>query len=217
MLVTCIWDWYASDNKLPGTPRGSSKKPKAGKSPTCRLWMADANSHISCCSHAITLLRPCHIPAMALKGRFQKGIVVAQQGNGMACVNQTRPHCVNQMGKTQSNTLAEWHDKGTAWEQHGNGMVCVNQPLVGEADTQKLVFCWPCISTYACNETNLMHYLSSVYSTTIPPHVLGLLVAHHQEVTMCIWDSWYVLYVLVSCQCAWLKWNTFQPGPLTVD
>jgi hypothetical protein len=27
-----------------------------------------------------------------------------------------------------------------------------------------------------------MHYLSSVYSVTIPLHVSGLLVAHHQEV-----------------------------------
>jgi hypothetical protein len=34
------------------------------------------------------------------------------------------------------------------------------------------------------NETNLMHYLSSVYSVTIPLHVSGLLVAHHQEVAM---------------------------------
>jgi hypothetical protein len=39
------------------------------------------------------------------------------------CVNQTRPHCVNQMGKTQSKHLAE---------RQGNGMVCVNQPLGGE-------------------------------------------------------------------------------------
>jgi hypothetical protein len=36
---------------------------------------------------------------------------------------------------------------------------------------------------YACNETNFMHYVSSVYSVTIPVHVLGLLVAHHKEVT----------------------------------
>jgi hypothetical protein len=43
-----------------------------------------------------------------------------------------------------------------------------------------------------------MHCLSSVYSVTIPLHVLGLLVAHHQEVTMYICDSWYVLYVLVN-------------------
>jgi hypothetical protein len=27
----------------------------------------------------------------------------------MVCVNQTRPHCVNQMGKTQSKPLAERH------------------------------------------------------------------------------------------------------------
>jgi hypothetical protein len=53
----------------------------------------------------------------------------------MACVNQTRPHCVNQMGKTQSNPLAERHGnsmgtagerqgngRGTAGERHGNGM-----------------------------------------------------------------------------------------------
>jgi hypothetical protein len=33
----------------------------------------------------------------------------------MACVNQTRPHYVNQMGKTQSNDLAERHGRGTAW------------------------------------------------------------------------------------------------------
>jgi hypothetical protein len=53
-----------------------------------------------------------------------------------------------------------------------------------------------CTEKYACNETNLMHYLSSVYSVTIPLYVSGLLVAHHQEVTMYICDSWYVLYVL---------------------
>jgi hypothetical protein len=39
----------------------------------------------------------------------------------MACVNQTRPHCVNQMGKTQSNDLAERHGRGTAGDQQGNG------------------------------------------------------------------------------------------------
>jgi hypothetical protein len=30
-------------------------------------------------------------------------------GNGMACMNQTRPHYANQMGKTQSKPLAERH------------------------------------------------------------------------------------------------------------
>jgi hypothetical protein len=47
--------------------------------------------------------------AVALRGRFQNGMIVAWQGIGMACVNQTWPHFVNQMGKTQSKPLAERH------------------------------------------------------------------------------------------------------------
>jgi hypothetical protein len=84
-------------------PCHSPTVPKAGRSPTCCLWTADANSHT-----------PCRSPAVALRGRFQNGIFVAWQGNGMACVNQKWSHCVNQMGKTQSKPLAKWHDKGTA-------------------------------------------------------------------------------------------------------
>ena len=34
---------------------------------------------------------------------------------GMASVNQTRQHCVNQMGKTHSKLLAARHSRGTAW------------------------------------------------------------------------------------------------------
>jgi len=37
-------------------------------------------------------------------------------------VNKTRPHCVNQMGKTHSKPLAERHGRGTAWARHGGGM-----------------------------------------------------------------------------------------------
>jgi hypothetical protein len=33
----------------------------------------------------------------------------------------------------------------------------------------------------ACNETNLIHYLSSDYSVTTTLHDSALLVAHHQE------------------------------------
>jgi hypothetical protein len=51
----------------------------------------------------------------------------------------------------------------------------------------------------ACNETKLMHYLSSVYSVTIPLYVSGFLVDHHQEVTMYICDNWYVLYWKQDC------------------
>jgi hypothetical protein len=55
-----------------------------------------------------------------------------------------------------------------------------------------------------------MHYLSPVYSVTTPLHVSGLLAAHHQEVTMYIWDNWYVLYVLVDCRWAWIEWARRQ-------
>jgi hypothetical protein len=59
--------------------------------------------------HAVPMPFPCREPAVALRGRFQ---------NGMACVSQTRPHCVNQMGKKQSKPLAELHGRGTSWERH---------------------------------------------------------------------------------------------------
>jgi hypothetical protein len=54
--------------------------------------------------------------------------------------------------------------------------------------------------TSSCNETNPMHYLSSIYSVTTLVHVSGLLVAHHQEVTMYLCDNWYLFYVLVDCR-----------------
>ena len=49
--------------------------------------------------------------------------------HGMASVNQTRPHCVNQMGKTHSKRLAARHGRGTVWARHGHGMLCVNRSL----------------------------------------------------------------------------------------
>jgi len=47
----------------------------------------------------------------------------------MASVNQTRPHCVNQMGKTHSKPLAARHGRGIARAWHWHGMLCVNRPL----------------------------------------------------------------------------------------
>jgi hypothetical protein len=41
-----------------------------------------------------------------------------RHGRGMASVNQTRPHCVNQMGKTHSKPLVARHGRGTAWARH---------------------------------------------------------------------------------------------------
>jgi hypothetical protein len=95
-------DWYASDINLRGTPRGSRKKPNVGRSPTWLLWTADANSHMPC---------PCHGAPWPWEVAFR----TAWSGHGMAYVNQTQPHCVNQMGKTQSKPLAARHGRGTAW------------------------------------------------------------------------------------------------------
>jgi hypothetical protein len=50
---------------------------------------------------------------------------------------------------------------------------------------------------YASHGTNLMHYVPSVYSDTVPLHVSGWLIAHHQEVTIHICNKWYVMYVPV--------------------
>ena len=43
-------------------------------------------------------------------------------------------------------------------------------------------------------QTNLMHYLSSVYFVNQPLHVSGIFVAHHQEV--------YCLYTTIGTCCA---------------
>jgi hypothetical protein len=131
LLVYSLTDWFASDNNVRGIPRGSRKKPNAGSSPTCRLWTADTNSHMRCQCRTHAALW------VALRSRFQNGMVVARHecgtgaawawhGIGMACVNQTRPHSVNQIRKTQSKPLLARHGRGTVWTRCGNGKVCVN-------------------------------------------------------------------------------------------
>jgi hypothetical protein len=70
------------------------------------------------------LIRTCHampMPrcAVVLRSHFQNGMVVAWHGCSMGCVNQTRPYCVNQTGKTQSKPSAVWHRRRMAWDQYG--------------------------------------------------------------------------------------------------
>ena len=48
----------------------------------------------------------------------------------MATVNQTRPHRVNQMGKTHSKPLAARHDRGTAWARHAMCESALMHPIV---------------------------------------------------------------------------------------
>ena len=45
-------------------------------------------------------------------------MVGAWHGHGMASVNQSRPHCINLLGKTHSKPLAARHGRGTVWARH---------------------------------------------------------------------------------------------------
>jgi len=80
-----------------------------------------------------TTPRPCHAPTMPFLSRPQHGrretamlcrglekndMVRARYLRGMSRVNQTRPDCVNQMGKTHSKPLEARHGRGTAWARH---------------------------------------------------------------------------------------------------
>jgi RecB family exonuclease len=56
--------------------------------------------------------------AVLCRGLEKNGMVRAGHGRGMASVNQTRPHCVNQMRKAHSKPLAARHGRGTAWARH---------------------------------------------------------------------------------------------------
>jgi hypothetical protein len=91
----CEEDWYASDNNLRGTPLGSRKKPNPGRYPTGPLSTA-----------------------VLCRGLEKNGVVRAWHGHGMASVNQTGPHCVNQMGKAHSKPFTARHGRGTAWVRH---------------------------------------------------------------------------------------------------
>jgi len=132
-LTTCNWDRYASDNNFPGTRRGSRKKPIAGTSPTGRL------STVALC-----------------RGVEKNGMVGARHGLDMASVNQTRPHCVNQMWKTRSKPLAARHGRGTAWARHAmcesalmvlTTAVCGHQQCLG-TEHSSAILCLPLVFSY---------------------------------------------------------------------
>jgi len=68
-----------------------------------------------CRAHAAPPAVLCRGFEKSLSERHCRSTAGARHGHGVVCVNQTRPHCVNQMGKTQSKPLATRHDRGTAW------------------------------------------------------------------------------------------------------
>ena len=74
-----------------------------------------SNSHVPCGAHAVL----CRGLEKQLSERHGRSTAGARHGHDMVCVNQTWPHCVNQMGKTQSKPLGTRHDSGTARARHG--------------------------------------------------------------------------------------------------
>ena len=74
-----------------------------------------------CSDHAVPLPTAQHgrlSTAVPCCGLEKNGMVGVWHGHGKASVNQTRSHCVNQMGKAHSKPLAAWHGRGTAWARH---------------------------------------------------------------------------------------------------
>jgi hypothetical protein len=59
-------------------------------------------------------------------------MVRAWHGRGMASVNQTRPHSVNQMGKKHSKPLAARHGRGTAWVRHAMCELALTNGIPGK-------------------------------------------------------------------------------------
>jgi hypothetical protein len=75
--------------------------------------MADANSYIPCPC-------PCRAVPWPWEVAFKKAWSWHGSGAawlGVACVNETRPHFVNKMGKTRSKPLDARHGRGmgTVW------------------------------------------------------------------------------------------------------
>jgi hypothetical protein len=83
---------------------------------------AVSDSHLPCSDHAVLLKATAHYgrlsTAVLCRGLEKNGMVRAWHGRGMASVNQTLPHCVNQMGKTRSKPLAARRGRRTAWARH---------------------------------------------------------------------------------------------------
>ena len=83
---------------------------------------AVSDSHLPCRAHAVLLKATAQhgrlSTAVLCCGLEKNGKIRAWHGRGMASVNQTRPHCVNQMGKTHSKPLAPRHGRGMAWVRH---------------------------------------------------------------------------------------------------
>jgi hypothetical protein len=107
----------------PSCPHAVSGRPKlihnAMPCP-CRVvsWPWEVNLRTAWTWHGMTCVNRTRPHCVNQMGKTRSKPLAARHGTGMVCVNHTRPHYVNQMGKTHSKPLAA---------RHGNGMVYVNQ------------------------------------------------------------------------------------------
>jgi hypothetical protein len=119
--------------------------------------------------------------------------------HGMTSVTQTRPHCVNQMGKTHSKPLAAQHGRGTAWARHGNGMLRVNRPSQYCTVYSQFSYSWrKCtfrcegcshlthvniLYLHKCKTTNLTEYSASLQVLLCSQKVICLKLSSHKHVS----------------------------------
>jgi len=84
----------------------------------------------------------------------------------MASVNQTRPHCVNQMGKTHSKPLAARHGRGKAWARHA---MCKSAFTLLYLNSQ-IIFCeeWRSESLLIMQPPIIYCYLPSLRPKNLP-------------------------------------------------
>ena len=103
--------------------------------------------------------RPCC--TVALEERHGQRMAWARHGHGMTSVNQTRPHCVNQMGKTHSKPLAARHGRGTAWARHGHGMGTACYGWIG-------LSCADCLEIWELNPPGNLRACPGLYRDCFP-------------------------------------------------
>jgi hypothetical protein len=111
------------------------------------------------------LILTCHVMPMPRCG-LEKSLS-EWHGRGMACVNQTRPHCVKQMGKTQSKPLAARH----VW-------IRLNAPAIHNLIQcfSTLDFClWPPVRAwFICVAPPTLHRLLLVKTNLPYCHIIDL-------------------------------------------
>jgi hypothetical protein len=101
---------------------------------------------VPCSDHSVLLKaiaqHSCRETAVLCCGLEKNGMVGAWHGYGVAGVNQTRPHCVNQMGKTHSKPLAARHGRGAAWKRHAMCESAFKEKLKeeGRSETATLLY-----------------------------------------------------------------------------